>query len=89
MSSAPPEGYHRIRSPRGSGDHRSIALALLEATGDSELPDVRVTAADRRFVKRVLAILELRLSYEVLFHLACGAEAAARRKRAREGRRAS
>ncbi len=89
MSSAPSQGYHRTRSPQGYRDHRDIsARALLEATGDGELPDVRVTAADRRYVKRVLAILEPRLSDETLFYLSCAAETAARCKRAREERSA-
>ncbi len=83
MTSATTSEYHSSTAPELPRSRRGrSALALLEAAGDRELPDARVTAADRRCVKRILAGLEPRLSYEALMFLACASEDAARRKRA-------
>ena len=60
------------------------AIVSLEVVGEQELPDVRLTAADRRFVRRLLMVAERVLSDEGLMHLAGGAEYAAFRKRAAE-----
>jgi hypothetical protein len=57
------------------------AIVSLEIAGDQELLDVRLTAADRRFVRRVLMVAERVLSDEGLMLLAGGAEDAAHRKR--------
>ena len=58
------------------------AIVSLEMAGDDqELPDVRLTAADRRFVRRLLMVAEMVLSDEGLMFLAEGAEEAAWRKR--------
>jgi hypothetical protein len=61
-------------------------IAALETRGDQEFADVRLTMADRRFVRRLLTLAERRLSDEALMHLAGGAENAAWRKRAEEPR---
>lgn len=70
--------YSALPEPRRATD------AHLELVSDHELPDARLTAADRRFVRRLLALAEQRLSDEGLMHLAGGAEASAWRKRAEE-----
>jgi hypothetical protein len=65
------------------------ALTLLGGSGDQDLSDARITAADRRFVRRLVAVADKVLSEEGLLYLAGGAEDAAWRKRAaEEGRRA-
>jgi hypothetical protein len=63
------------------------AIVPLEVVGEQELPDARLTAADRRFVRRVLMVAEMVLSDEGLMFLAEGAEEAAWRKR--DGKEAS
>jgi hypothetical protein len=60
-------------------------VAALVADGDPELGDARITAEERRLVRRLVALLEPLMSDELLMHFACGIEAAARRKRAVEG----
>jgi hypothetical protein len=57
------------------------AIVSLEIAGDQELSDVRLTAADRRIVRRLLMVAERILSDEGLMLLAEGAEDAAWRKR--------
>jgi hypothetical protein len=57
------------------------AIVSLEIAGDQVLSDVRITAANRRFVRRVLMVAETVLSDEGLMLLAEGAEEAAWRKR--------
>ena len=54
------------------------ALRLLEAAGDRELRDTRITVEDRQLVRRLVAL------FEPLMHFVCGIEAAAWRKRAAE-----
>jgi hypothetical protein len=54
----------------------------LEARSDREPPDVRLTGAERRFVRRLLAVAARCLSDEGMMHLAGGAEYGARQKRA-------
>lgn len=86
MISATSQGYHNTlvsRPPllRGGPTH----LTLLKDLADQELPDARLSASDREYIKRVLAALEARLSAEQLMFLAGAAEDAARRKRSREG----
>lgn len=66
-------------------DGRKTAMDLLREIGDREIPDVRLTAAERRFVGWLLALASRQLSDEGLMHLAGGAEHAARRKREAEG----
>ena len=90
MTLAPMREYHNPSASNAplSCDVPHNRLAILEAVGNRELPDARLTAADRRFVKRALAALEPRLSYEALMFLSCASEDAARRKRSLEGRTA-
>lgn len=72
------------RDPRTT-DGLSQLYVVEKAGGQEELPDVRITAADRQLVHRVVAWCERRLSDEALMHLSCGIEAAAQRKRASRG----
>ena len=60
------------------------AIAAFEATGEEEYSDAQLTAAERQFVKDLLAQLEERLSADGLMFLAGGAEHKAQRKRAAE-----
>jgi hypothetical protein len=63
------------------------AIAALAAAGEQELPDARLTDADRRFARRLLVVASRRLSDEGMMHLAGGAEYTAHCERfAREGR---
>jgi hypothetical protein len=57
-------------------------ILSLEVLGDREVPDARLTAADRRLVRLLLALAARYLSEEGMMHLAGGAEHEARRKRA-------
>ncbi len=57
------------------------------AADAGEPPDCRLNAADRRIVRRLLERCEAAMTTEMLMHLSCGAEGAARRKRALENRR--
>jgi hypothetical protein len=82
MALTPVEGYHSGR--RRPGRSAKAATALLLATGDEELPDVRLSVEDRELVKRVIEQLEQRLGVDGLMFAAAGCEAAAVRKRASE-----
>jgi hypothetical protein len=57
-------------------------IAALVAGGDPELGNARITAADRRFVRRLEAVAEKVLSDEAFMLLAGAAEHAAWRRRA-------
>jgi hypothetical protein len=73
--------YTKTPEPRrATGAHPNLV-------DDKELPDARLTAADRQFVKRVIARLEHRLGVDGLMFAAAGCEAAAVRKRDEEGNR--
>ena len=60
------------------------AIAALEAAGDQEFPNARITVEDRRLVRQLIALFEEGMSAELLMHFCCGIEAAAQRKRADE-----
>lgn len=62
-------------------------FALLEAAGDQEIPDARLTAAERQFVTDLLAQLDEHLGVGGLMFLAGGAEHKAQLKRAEEAGR--
>ena len=66
---------------------RRLRAAHPNLVDDKELPDARLTAGDRQFVKRVIARLEHRLGVDGLMFAAAGCEAAAVRKRDAEGDR--
>ena len=73
--------YTRTPEPRrATGAHPNLV-------DDKELPDARLTAADRQLVKRVITRLEHRLGVDGLMFAAAGCEAAAVRKREAEGDR--
>ena len=77
MRSAPRLSLARL--PRN--DQPAMAALDSSTTGEQESADVRLTAADRRLVKRLLTLAARRLSDEGMMHLAGGAEDAAWRKR--------
>jgi hypothetical protein len=73
------------RAERPSGARRGAErLYLVGGERGQEPPDVRITEEDRRLVRQLVEELESALSAELLVHLACGAEAAAQRKRSLE-----
>ena len=74
-----------VQGQRSLRDGHKTAMDLLREAGGREIPDARLTAADRRFVGWLLALASRHLSYEGMMHLAGGAEHAARRKREAEG----
>ena len=57
------------------------ASGPLEAAGDRDLPDIRLSVEDRELVKRVIAQLEQRLGVDGLMFAAARCEDAAIRKR--------
>ncbi len=59
-------------------------LNVVQGASDQELPDARITAGDRRFVRRLVALFEPVMSSEMLMFLAGGLEDAAWRKWAAE-----
>jgi hypothetical protein len=67
---------------RSSVHDAQVAMSILELSGDQELPDARITRADRQFVRLLLALAESHLCDEALMHLSGGAEYVALRKRA-------
>jgi hypothetical protein len=79
MSSVPQAEESRTRRYRGVD-----RLYLVGGEHGQESPDVRITEEDWRLVRQLVEELESALSAELLVHLACGAEAAAQRKRSLE-----
>lgn len=75
MSSVPQAEESRTRRYRGVD-----RLYLVGGEHGQELPDVRITEEDRRLMRQLVEELESALSAELLMHLACGAEAAQRKR---------
>jgi hypothetical protein len=86
MTFSPERGYHGPRSQQRANNQLDgkAAVHLLEPVGDQETTDLRLTPAERRFVRDLLAELCERLSVDGLMFLAGASEDAAQRKRAKE-----
>jgi hypothetical protein len=87
MGSVPQAGAWRtgkVERPERAEQRAAGRLYLIGEASDQELPDTRITEEDRSLVRRLVALFEPAMSAELLMHVSCGVEAAARRKRAAE-----